>query len=252
VIAHQSVVTFHDAFEAAKKHARAEYPRESCGVIVDGVYVPCDNTHADPETHFAIASDVYLRITTGRTVNFVVHSHPDGPLFPSALDMQTQIAMQVPWAIIALDEDRIAPPTVWGDPLEPQPIVGRQFMHGVTDCLSLIRDCYRLGKVELAKQGIIWPFDPLPFAECPRDDAWWDNGGDLYVNNFAKWGFKPTNDPKPGDVFFAAIGKSKILSHGGVLTGNDLICHHLPTKLSRREPAGIWGRAAAMWVRYAA
>jgi hypothetical protein len=39
-------------------------------------------------------------------------------------------------------------------------------------------------------------------------------------------------------------------NHGGILVGNDLIVHHLPSRMSRREPAGLWGRQATRWLRY--
>ncbi|MER9176308.1 C40 family peptidase [Mesorhizobium sp. M0955] len=246
----QLAVTYASAFEAAKQHAREQFPKESCGVIVKGAYIPLENIAPDPLTHFEVDSAAYLTVTSGKTVNCLVHSHPDGPFYPSALDMQTQMAMQVPWAIIAVDEGRVGEPVVWGDPLPPAPIIGREFMHGVHDCMSLIRDHFRLGREELAQQDIAWPHDPIPFADCPRDDAWWDTDKDLYSDNFAKWGFRIVSDPQPGDVFLCTVGKTPKLNHGGVLLGNGLICHHLPLRLSRREPAGLWGRQAKLWMRH--
>lgn len=252
MIVHQSVLTYRAAFEDAREHAREAYPQESVGVIVDGAYVRLKNIAADPEKTFEVAGPEYLAATTGKRVDFLVHSHPNGPFYPSALDMQQQILMQVPWAIIACDQDgRVGEPIAWGDPLPPYPIIGREFMHGVTDCMSLIRDIFRQGRDELLKQDIDWPLPPIAFAECARNDAWWDSEDDLYIDNFAKWGFVPVLEPRPGDVFLCTVGKTPKLNHGGVLLNNHLIAHHLPTRLSRREPAGMWGRQAKLWLRHA-
>lgn len=250
---------FAEAFEDAKAHARRVYPEESCGLIVSGRYIACENISADPAEHkdtdcgcrlctFEIAPKVYAKYAA--KVDMIVHSHPDGPFFPSKADMEGQLLTEKPWAIIALDEERVAnEPVIWGADIPP--ILGRSFMHGVTDCYALIRDVFALGREKLAEQGIPdWPYDPIFLADCPRDDAWWESGQDLYMDNFKKWGFEEVSGaPQPGDVFIMSIRSSKN-NHGGLLVGQDLIVHHLPGRLSRREPAGLWGRQASKWLRY--
>ena len=249
------------AFEDAKEHAREVYPEESCGLVVAGKYIRCDNIADDPGKHqednpdcscrlcsFEISPKVYAAY--GDKIEMVVHSHPDGPLFPSQADMEGQQLTGKPWAIVALDDERVADkPTIFGGPIPP--LLGREFMHGVTDCYAVIKDAYALGKDKLAEQGINdWPFDPIELPEFPRADAWWEGEGDLYEQNFRKAGFEETLEPpQPGDVFLMSIRSSK-LNHGGILVGDGLIVHHLPSRMSRREPAGLWGRQAAKWLRY--
>ncbi|MBA8881734.1 Mov34/MPN/PAD-1 family protein [Phyllobacterium myrsinacearum] len=255
---------FFEAFEAAKAHSRAEYPKESCGVIADGVYVPFENVALPEFEHvaegkcgcqlcsFVIDGEDYAARTAGKTVNYIVHSHPDGPRYPSKGDMEQQIATQVPWAIITTDGERVSDPTIWGEG-QIAPMIGREFMHGVHDCYSIIRDTFRLGKDKLAEQDIEWPFDPIELPEVPRDDAWWElEGEDLYTQLFSKFGFEVINmaDARPGDVFLCAVGDSGKLNHGGVLLGNDCLLHHLPKRQSRRDPSGLWGRSADLWIRY--
>lgn len=182
----------------------------------------------------------------------VLHSHPGGPLFPSEADMRGQIASEVPWGIIPLDEDRIGDPIMWGDSLPIADVIGREFMHGVRDCYSLIRDCFRLGRDRLAAQGVAdWPYEPIELEEIPRDDAWWDGDQDLYGDNFARVGFRsvPLHEAMPGDVFLMSIRSPKA-NHGGLILPNNLILHHLPARLSRREPAGIWLRNATLILRW--
>lgn len=248
------------AFEDAKVHARAVYPEESCGLIVKGSYIRCENIALDPKNHIddpncgcrlcAFEIDPKVYVEHADHIDVVVHSHPNGPFYPSKADMEGQLATGKPWAIIPLDEDRVAEkPVIWGG--EIPPILGREFMHGVTDCYAIIKDCYALGKDKLAEQGILdWPHDPIELPEFPRQDAWWEGEDDLYDQNFGKAGFVEVKDaPQPGDVFLMKIRSSKN-NHAGLLIGDGLIVHHLPSRMSRREPAGLWGRQAAKWLRY--
>lgn len=256
---------YKEAFIEAKAHARREYPKESVGLIVNGSYIACENVAQPVESHeegnadcacqlcsFVLDPQVFARHMIEGGVDGVVHSHPNGPFYPSKADMEGQLASGVPWAIIALDAERVGDPIAWGDGLPIAPLIGREFMHGVADCMSLIRDAYRLGKDKLAEQGIPdWPYPPIDFPEFAREDSWWDAGKDYYAENWPKRGFVPipVNEARAGDVFLMRIRSDK-LNHGGVLVSQDLIAHHLPTRLSRREPAGIWGRQAEIWLRY--
>lgn len=244
-------VLFPDAIDAAKAHARAEYPKESCGVVKDGQYVACTNVAADPEHFFEIDPEEFLSL---QPVEAIVHSHPNGPMHPTKIDAEQQIASALPWAIIPLDEDRMGDPIWFGDEVPMEPLIGRKFVHYVADCFTIIRDVYRLGKDELAAQDITdsWPYDPIHLPIFPREDEWWDIDQDLYIQNYEKLGFHKidTWEARPGDAFFAVIGKSGKLNHGGVLVDDNLLLHHLPNRISRREPAGIWARQAGLWVRW--
>lgn len=259
-----------ETIEAAKKHAVTEYPKESCGIVVGDQYLPAINQAKPIEEHvegdrdcncqlcsFVVDPNFYIDAEKKGEVRAVLHSHPKGPLFPSQADMEGQVATNVPWGIIALDEEngvyRTGEPLLWGDQLPIQPLIGRLFMHGVSDCYSLVRDTFRLGKDELRAQEIsdCWPFDPIVLPEVPRDDGWWEGDQDLYTDGLKLHGFKPieASEARPGDGFLAKI-RSEKYNHAGLLVDDNLIIHHLPNRLSRREPSGIWGRAAALWVRY--
>lgn len=249
------------AYADARIHAREVYPEESCGLIVKGEYIRCDNIAKDPEFHeednkdctcrlcsFEISPSVYAQHVND--VDVIVHSHPNGPHYPSKLDMEAQLQTGKEWAIIALDAERVSTrPVCWGG--EIQPLLGREFMHGVTDCYSIIQDAFALGKDKLAEQGIHgWPYDPINLPHAPREDGWWEGEADLYIENFERAGFEIVKgDPRPGDVFLTSV-RSKKNNHGGILIGDGLIVHHLPERLSRREPAGLWGRSANIWLRH--
>jgi proteasome lid subunit RPN8/RPN11 len=238
---------------AAQAHALAEYPKESCGVVVGTEYIACANTAADPLKDFRIDPLIYAKLLARGPVRAILHSHPDGPFYPSKHDMTSQLATAVPWGVIATDGERASLPVMWGDQLPIRPLIGREFMHGVLDCYALIRDAYRLGPHELERQGIAdWPHAPVTLPEFPREDAWWEAGEDLYRDHFAEAGFRPVerSEVQPGDVFVMKLLTSKKLNHGGLYVGNNLILHHLPSRLSRREPAGLWMRQFELWLRY--
>lgn len=237
---------------AAKQHALREYPKESCGLVVGDRYVPCFNYAVEPEKHFAIASEEFVKAESQGGVRAVLHSHPDGPLYPTAKDMQGQIDTNVPWGIIGTDGERAGDPIMWGDSLPIAPLIGREFRHGVSDCYTLARDTFRLGKEGLAEQSIHgWPYDPITFPEVPRDDCWWDAGLDLYTDHLEKVGFRKIqmSEARIGDACLIKIKSNKV-NHAAVLVGNNLLLHHLPSRVSRREAAGIWARHADIWIRY--
>ena len=62
----------------------------------------------------------------------------------------------------------------------------------MTDCCGFVRDWYR------QELGINLP-------NYNRIDGWWDNGGNLYVDNFEDTGFYPVKDLKIGDMIVMQI-----------------------------------------------
>lgn len=233
-----------EAVLAAREHARREFPRESCGFIVADRYMPCENLAAKPEDDFFIAPQRWNEALALGDIQAVVHSHPNGEVFPTAADMRSQRDTAVPWVIIALDSERVLDLMIWGDQLPRAPLVGRPFVHGVFDCYSLIRDYY------LAEHALELP-------DYPRDDGWWKDGKDLYVENFRAAGFFTIDrsQVKEGDAFLMRMGDrsgnpDSRINHAAVFSSNDLILHHKPKRLSCHEPAGMWARVADVFVRH--
>lgn len=224
------------ALPAIADDARRCYPNESCGLLLDGGdYLPCPNAAPDPRTAFVIPWDMYL--THDGRIAGVVHSHPDGPEHPSRRDMEGQLATALPWILVATDGTAVSPPIVWGDGDVP-PLIGRTFRHGVTDCYSLIRGWFQV------ERGVALP-------EFPRDEAWWEKGGDLYRQGFRAAGFRVVDaeSAAAGDVVLMQI-RSPVPNHAGVLLDNGLLLHHLTGRLSRREPAGPWRRMVTHYLRH--
>jgi proteasome lid subunit RPN8/RPN11 len=235
---------------AAKAHAIAQYPKESCGVVSAAAYVPLENQAEHPEDFFQLPETA---LVDHAPVAAVIHSHcfPRHGPEPSALDMRSQIEAALPFAIVHTDGKVAGEPIWFGDVLLDQPLfdaqdnhIGRQFLHGVNDCYSLIRTWY-------------WQARKIKLPEFPRDNDWWKHGGDLYREGFAKAGFaliQPGSaapaDVQPGDVVLMRWGQWQAPYHAGIVLEHGLVLHHLNGRLSRREPLARWTRQITHWLRY--
>ncbi|WP_341774611.1 C40 family peptidase [Burkholderia diffusa] len=76
--------------QAIAAHALAEYPRESCGLIVGtaagDVYLPGRNIASPPMEQFALAPEDYADAEDMGEILALVHSHPNGAAQPSMGD----------------------------------------------------------------------------------------------------------------------------------------------------------------------
>lgn len=220
---------------AALIHAQAEFPREACGLVVDGAYVPCHNT-ATGTDHFALNPHDYAAAEDRGTVQAVFHSHPNASANPSPADRAACEASGLPWHILGW------PSGVWGycAPCGYEaPLIGRPFYHGVLDCYSLIRDWYR------RERGIALP-------DFARENDWWQRGGNLYVEHFAEAGFAriEAHALAEGDVILMQVC-ADVPNHGAIYLGCDVILQHLCGRLSGREVyGGYWRKHSTHWLRY--
>ncbi|MBK3798645.1 hypothetical protein GAY33_05265 [Azospirillum brasilense] len=219
------------------EHAAAAFPEEACGLIVDGAYLPCANAAGNPVVDFRIPDAVYDAHRD--RVQAVVHSHTNGNPAPTRADMAGQLATDVPWVLVETDGTSVSEPIVWGADTPPPALIGRPFVHGVTDCYALIRDHFATA------HGLALP-------EFPRDDAWWTSGEDLYVENFGRAGFVevPRETMRDSDVLLMAV-RARVPNHAGIVVrGGALVLHHLQNRLSRREPLGPWLRTVTHILRH--
>ena len=223
------------AIDAMRLHAAACYPTESCGFVIWGEYVPCENRHREPETQFRIADEAIRRYLDADVVEAVVHSHvAPAPPYPSYPDMQQQIAMRVPWAIVSVGADgRTDEPFYWGDDTRMTPLLGRPYRWGVTDCYAVIRDWYRAVKHKR-----------LP-AVARRWGYWAEAGAtDLYLAHYEAAGFVDIGPPAAdvGDTVLYRLPGRHAMHHAAVMVAPGTILHHpstapyAPNRLSLREP----------------
>jgi proteasome lid subunit RPN8/RPN11 len=252
---------FKDQFMKIVEHAEEVFPEECLGVIVRGEYVRLENVSPEPEKSFEMKEEDELRYVFPEDdkdrCDALVHSHPDGPLYPSYADMKAQIAGNLPFVMIGHSEE-----TGWqyweiGDHILDEPLEEREFRHGVMDCYDDVRAWFW----QESGGKILLP----PFA---RRDKWWladdegHNPDNLYADHFIECGFRQlseeeTHDLRRGDCFLYKLNPATaetpahmIETHGGVYLGDGLIFHHLPGRLSTKDNAEQWGRKASRWLRY--
>jgi proteasome lid subunit RPN8/RPN11 len=214
--------------EAILAHARAEAPRECCGMLVheghQAVYHPCrnlgegDTIDIHPEDQVA-AEDAGILLG-------IVHSHAIGTTAPGPLDQPGCDRSGLPWWIVTLDGqwNRITPKN-W----EP---TGHAFVWGVQDCYTLVSD---------------W-FGGLPgFLREP--DFW--RHSDLFGEGLASAGFHVVEgDPRPGDgLLFRVHGGHP--DHCAVYAGEGRIIHQPTGRVGLEELMGRLVEKLAFVVRRA-
>ncbi|OAH25734.1 C40 family peptidase [Serratia marcescens] len=198
-------------------HAQAVAPAESCGLVVrteQGVrYFPAENRAACRAQHFIFTPEDYIQASRQGEVVAVVHSHPDGEPFLSTADREHQVNSGLPWWLVCegrIHRFRCVPP-----------LLGRQFVHGDTDCYGLFRDAYHLAGIDL--------------PDFYRGEDWWRRGDNLYLDNFGDNGFRQVKTSiRPGDIILCCYASS-VPNHAAVYLGDQTILHHIPNQLSKRE-----------------
>ena len=211
-----------DVNDAARAHAIEAWPKEACGIVVDGVYKRARNTARDPEQTFRMPANTFAM----RDVQAVIHSHCEpahGP-WPSAADMRGQLDTAVPWGIVWTDGQTAREPLWLGEHTLDADLLGRPFRPGVYDCYALVRAWY-------------WRELGVKLPEFPRDADWWHAGGNLLADGFEPAGFRAVDDIRVGDVLLMQI-RSKVPNHCAVALDNGLMLHHLENRLSAREVMG--------------
>lgn len=200
-------------------HANACGDNECCGFVIDNkTYMPCNNISNDPKNHFEISPDDWITAEEQGVITAVVHSHPDGLPILSEADQVCQQQTAVDWWLVC--DNQIHKFRYM------QPLIGREFIHGKTDCLTLVRDAYMLTGIDL--------------PDYERQDDWWHNGQNLYLDLLPENGFTQVNDIQEGDVILVCLG-STTPNHAAIYIGNQFILHHSPSYHSKRDLYdGFW------------
>lgn len=221
-------------------HAKAEDPCECCGLIVvikgRRRYIPCRNIATTPDEHFILDPADYAAAEDQGEIIAVVHSHPTTQPTPSPADRLSCNATGLPWFIVNPKIEQ------WGG-CEPEhfelPYVGRDFVFGVVDCYSLVRDWYvREWNIEL--------------ADFSRRDQFWERGENLYVDNYKSQGFRQIefNELERGDAILMQLS-SPLPNHAAIYLGDQQILHHVQGRLSSRDVyGGYYVKNTAMVLRH--
>lgn len=232
-----------EALDAFSRHAVSVWPAECCGIISNDKYIPMQNIAEDVFKTFKM-DPVELAKLNG-SIHAILHTHPYDSAnppkhpaqWPSTADMKCWMTNNCPWGIAACDGEGVSQ-LVWLDEEHPEPLIGREFIHGINDCYSLVRDWFRMN------YDVVIP-------NYPRGMEWWEDGKDLYSENFAKAGFTEVDkkDVRIGDCVLIKV-MSPVINHAGVITGDNELLHHVFHRLSGRDRLDKWQYKIEKFVRY--
>lgn len=237
---------------AISAHAEERFPLECCGLIIDDYYVPCRNI-SNKQDQFEIHPEDLAKVEDLGEIQAYVHSHPNASARASELDLIQIELHQKPWVICAY-------PDIEFQVYEPcgyrAPLVGRNYIHGIQDCYSIVRDFYQR---ELG----------IKLIDFERQDRWWESKDNksLYLDGFGQAGFIEVSDMQYGDVLLCRVGRTEHVNHAVIWLGNQtelkseqtescvgssIILHHPYGRKSVREIFGPqWQERVAKVVRYA-
>lgn len=124
-------------------HAQSSHPNECCGVFTHSSgYIACTNIASNPTSSFVIAEQKQM-VSNYDDIIAVWHSHPDTCRQPSRDDMLTQIATNLCWGVVVVDNNRLVSDVFfWGSFDNIPNYVGRVYRSGSLDSYALIRDIY--------------------------------------------------------------------------------------------------------------
>ena len=222
--------------DSALIHAKDQDPKESVGLLVNikgkERYFPCNNLSMTAHQCFILDPVDYVKASNQGDIVAVVHSHPVTPPVASQADKISCEQSKLPWHIVNPKTEQ------WGY-YEPSgykaPLLGRQWVWGVADCLSLVTDWYSQEKGIYLKEATR-PLTPEIFEKDLKSKE----DGD-FNNYLLTIGFRlltPNEKLENGDVLaMSIVGKG--LDHVGIFIDGDVL-HHLGDRLSCREPYSEW------------
>ena len=214
----------------ALKHAKQENPKESCGLLLNikgkEKYFPCGNLSLTSHQCFILDPEDYVNADNLGDIIAIVHSHPKTPPNPSQADLVSCERSGLIWHIVN-------PETETWHTFKPSgykpPFYGREWVWGITDCWSLVRDWYKEEKNIILKD-YKRPTTPDEFLKDP-----------LFENLAWRTGFRELRrdeNLETGDVLLMSIAYPT-LNHVAIFYKGEVI-HHLADRLSCKEPYSEW------------
>ena len=210
---------------AAINHAKKEFPKESCGAIVNGKYIRFKNESLNPEEEFEIKDDRWYDWYMKGEIDCIIHSHNDSNQ-ASMVDQIQQRELGIPSMIINLKNKSLMDCIVFGGDIHP-PLKGRPFFWGVYDCVSLVKD-YILNQFGFE---IKYPAHEFDFWIKQK------NYFEKYLGEQNPFIEVATSDMKKHDVLLYNIDGSRFINHIAVIiSDNGEVLHHMYNNISGTYP----------------
>jgi proteasome lid subunit RPN8/RPN11 len=207
-----------------RDHAAHCDPYECCGLIVrqgqKQIVLTGNNiTIEDPRHNFTLHPQDYIDAEEQGEIIAIYHSHVNEPPEPSDGDRTLAEMHGLPVIIVSWPSDTwvVCEPSGFKADL-----VGRPFVYGVLDCLTLMRDYYK------EKHDIDIP-------EFNYTAKWWERGENLYLDNLPTHGFVRVSAIKPDDLILMQID-APVPNHCAIYIGDGMMLHHPPAHLSGYHP----------------
>lgn len=210
--------------EAAIQHALKEAPKESCGLVViekgKAKYYPCNNL-AETDQEFLLDPEDWAKCEDEGEIRYVVHSHPAGSEQPSMADKVCCERGDTEWAIVNPFKKKWAFYAPCGF---TAPLVGREYVWGVTDCWSLCLDYYKEQGIEL--DDVVRRKNTREFIANPNVEESWESMKLRLI--------REDEQLQKGDILLIAINDTRP-NHVALYLGDGQILHHLGGRLSSRD-----------------
>lgn len=227
------MATIEEVLTEAALYCQKNKPEESCGLILkrgfEHYFVPQENISLNnKQTSFAIDTNVIREAFASGDLYAVLHSHFSFTGF-SQTDIAFQKKMGVPWVLLDFTDTPYSVKWLRTEK-ETKPLYGRDFLFGVYDCYTFVKDWY--------KQEM-----DIELSDYQRVDNFAKKGLEPYLENFESEGFLevPISEMQRGDVLFLKLDSNRV-SHAAVYVGNNLIGHHLTGKVSKTDVFGKFYR----------
>lgn len=219
--------------EEILKHAKDEFPRECCGVVIiyngEERYIPCRNVADVRRESFVIHPEDYAAAEDMGEIIKIVHSHPNKSPNPSEPDLVNIEKTNLPWIIINPITGQMTETKPSG---YEAPLVGRKYILGTFDCFTLVQDYY---KRELN-------INIKDFRENGEVENWFEKGKNYVMDYYKDNNFKIVEDLQKHDIV-AMSCRSTVVNHLGIYLGDGRILQQVKSKLSSVDiygNAGYW------------
>ena len=235
------------------------YPHEGVVAIIDNQWHALNNVSDTPREDFRVDGQEWLNlIVRYGEPSAVIHSHTHAeirkdrwghiidPRTPSFADMQSCEVAGIPFGITHCDGNKCLD-TLWIGKPSSIALVGRPYIYGVYDCITIVRDYY------FQNHGLV-------FDDVPREFEWSVHGDDTIMRNFLEKGFKNTfvsisekrefGKLNVGDILVFTIPGTKFPNHCGIYVGEGRYLHHMVGYDSTYQNVELYAHRVTHVLRY--